>query len=233
MTSADQSIPVITIDGPSGAGKGSVARELARELGYHLLDSGAIYRAAAVHALNHTADLEDQNAVLATFESFMPRFEPGNPDVGVQVWLNAQNITSKLRNEETASAASKIASLQAVRQALLASQRDFQRAPGLVADGRDMGTVVFPHAKLKIFLTASAQERAQRRSKQLKEQGITTTMQRLTQEIQERDTRDSTRSHAPLVAADDAITIDSSTLSIEQVVSKILNELTNRAGSPL
>ncbi len=225
MTSTDQSIPVITIDGPSGAGKGSVAQSLARELGYHLLDSGAIYRAAAVHALECEADIEDQNAVLATFESFNPRFEAGNPDDGVQVWLNDQNITGKLRNEDTASAASKIASLPAVRQALLASQRDFQRPPGLIADGRDMGTVVFPDAKLKIFLTASAQERAQRRSKQLKEQGITTTMQRLTQEIQERDTRDSTRSHSPLVAADDAITIDCSELSIEQVVKLILSEL--------
>ena len=228
MTSGEQSIPVITIDGPSGAGKGSVAQNLACRLGYHLLDSGAIYRAAAVHALNCQADLQDQNAVLATLESFRPRFETGNPDIGVQVWLNEQNITDDLRNEETASAASKIASIQAVRQALLGSQRDFQRPQGLVADGRDMGTVVFPDAKLKIFLTASAEERAQRRSKQLKEQGITTTMQRLTQEIQERDTRDSTRSHAPLVAADDAITIDSSTLSIEQVVGSILSELKKR-----
>ncbi len=224
MNSAEQSIPVITIDGPSGAGKGSVAQSLARQLGFHLLDSGAIYRAAAVHALNCQADIEDQNAVLATFETFRPRFEPGNSDIGVQVWLDEKNITNDLRNEETASVASKIASLQAVRQALLGSQRDFQRPPGLIADGRDMGTVVFPDAKLKIFLTASAEERARRRSKQLKEKGITTTMQRLTQEIQERDTRDMTRSHAPMVAADDAITIDSSTLSIEQVVSKILGE---------
>jgi len=229
MSSDEQSIPVITIDGPSGAGKGSVAQNLARRLGYHLLDSGAIYRAAAVHALNCQADLDDQNAVLASFESFRPRFESENPDIGVRVWLNEQNITNDLRNEETASAASKIASLPAVRQALLASQRDFQRPPGLIADGRDMGTVVFPDAKLKIFLTASAQERAQRRSKQLKEQGITTTMQRLTQEIQERDTRDSTRSHAPLVAADDAITIDSSALSVEQVVYIILSELEARS----
>ncbi|MEE9332708.1 MAG: (d)CMP kinase [Granulosicoccaceae bacterium] len=236
MTTGEQFIPVVTIDGPSGAGKGAVALKLARKLGYHLLDSGAIYRAAAVHALNCQANLQDQNAVLATFESFAPRFEPGNLDIGVQVWLNEQNITNDLRTENTASAASMIASLPAVRQALLASQRDFQRPPGLVADGRDMGTVVFPNAQLKVFLTASAQERAQRRSKQLKEQGITTTMQRLTQEIRERDTRDSTRSHAPLVAADDAITIDSSALSIEQVVSTILGEVSKRiandTGSP-
>jgi len=170
---------------------------------------------------------------MASLESFNPRFEPGEDgsgaQMGVQVWLDDKNITSDLRNEETAAAASKIASMPLVRQALLALQRDFQRLPGLIADGRDMGTVVFPDALLKVFLTASASVRAQRRAKQLKEQGISTTMSRLVQEIQERDTRDSTRSHAPLVAADDAITIDSSSLSIAQVISAILTELQSRS----
>lgn len=231
MTSGEQSVPVITIDGPSGAGKGSVAQNLARTLGYHLLDSGAIYRAAAIHALNCQADIQSESAVLSALESFEPRFGPGSPETGVQVWLDEQNITNDLRNEETAAAASKIASMPSVRQVLLALQRDFQRLPGLIADGRDMGTVVFPDAHLKVFLTATTEERAQRRSKQLKEQGITTTMQRLAQEIQERDTRDSTRAYAPLVAADDAISIDSSALSIAQVVSMILTELETRSST--
>jgi len=229
MSKSSQAIPVIAIDGPSGAGKGSVAQQLARTLGFHLLDSGAIYRAAAIHALNCQSSLESEAAVIAALESFNPRFEPGEAQSGVQVWLDDKNITNNLRSEETASAASKIASMPQVRQVLLASQRDFQRPPGLIADGRDMGTVVFPSAQLKVFLTATAEERAQRRAKQLKEQGISTTMSRLTQEIQERDTRDSTRSHAPLVAADDAITIDSSSMSIEQVVNTILAELETRS----
>ncbi len=222
-------VPVITIDGPSGAGKGTVAQQLAQTLDFHLLDSGAIYRAAAIHALSDGAAISSEAAVLAALSTFAPEFKPGDAKSGVQVWLSGQNITPDLRSEETASAASKIAVMPQVRERLLASQREFQRLPGLVADGRDMGTVVFPEALLKVFLTASVDERAQRRAKQLKEQGIPTTMQRLTKEIQDRDTRDSTRSHAPMVAADDALSIDSSGLSIQAVLDRILNEYKARS----
>ena len=227
-SSDNRLITVITIDGPSGAGKGTVAQTIANTLGFHLLDSGAIYRTAAIHVLACRADLQSEEAVLVALASFEPRFEPGKLGSGVQAWLGGKNITADIRCEETAAAASVIASMPAVRQSLLASQRDFQRPPGLVADGRDMGTIVFPDAFLKVYLTASVEERAQRRAKQLKEQGITTTMQRLTQEIQNRDLRDSTRAVAPLVAASDALSIDSSTMRISEVVAKILSELEKR-----
>jgi cytidylate kinase len=225
---SEEPVRVITIDGPSGAGKGTVAQAVASVLGFHLLDSGAIYRSAAIHALENGVDLASEDSVLDILTTFEPRFGPGELGSGVQAWLGQKNITAQLRNEETASAASKIASMPQVREALLASQRDFQRAPGLVADGRDMGTVVFPDAFLKVFLTASVNERAIRRAKQLKEQGITTTMQRLTQDIQDRDTRDSTRSAAPLVAAADALSIDSSNLGVDEVVWQILSEWDSR-----
>lgn len=221
---SDDSARVITIDGPSGAGKGTVAQSVAGELGFHLLDSGAIYRSAAIHALACGADLYSEESVLDSLSSFEPRYEPGELGSGVQAWLGDKNITPQLRTEETGAAASKIASMPGVRAALLASQRDFQRPPGLVADGRDMGTVVFPDAYLKIFLTASVDERANRRAKQLKEQGIATTMQRLKQEIQDRDTRDSSRAAAPLVAAADALSIDSSNLGVNEVTWQILSE---------
>ena len=213
-------IPVITIDGPSGAGKGTVAQMLAARLDFHLLDSGAVYRAAALHALNSQADLADEASVVAALDTLKATFKPHSD--GVQVFLNDRDVTASLRLETTAAAASQVAVMPRVRAAVLDEQRSFRKPPGLIADGRDMGTVVFPDATLKVFLSASVEVRAARRSKQLKDKGIETTMASLLQEIGARDERDSTREHAPLAAADDALIIDSSDSSVHEVVAEIL-----------
>lgn len=215
--------PVITIDGPSGAGKGTIAKQLADKLGYHLLDSGAVYRAAALYALWKGANLDSEASVMRAIVDMNARFEPQSD--GVQVMLDDKNVTHNLRLEATAAAASKVAVMPAVRASLLDEQRSFRSAPGLVADGRDMGTIVFPDATLKVYLSASKEVRAQRRSKQLKDKGIQTTMASLLQEIGARDERDSSREHAPLIAAQDALIIDSSDLSISVVVSQILDAI--------
>jgi len=217
------SIPVITIDGPSGAGKGTVAQQLAKRLGYRLLDSGAVYRAAAVHALKSGADLDDETSVMLAMNTLEARFKPSSS--GIQVFLADLDITAELRSETTAAAASRVAVMPRVRQSLLDEQRSFRTAPGLVADGRDMGTVVFPDATLKVFLSASAKVRAERRAKQLKDKGIETTMPGLLQEIEARDQRDSTRVHSPLKAAEGALVIDSSNLTISDVLNEIIAAL--------
>ena len=213
-------IPVLTIDGPSGAGKGTVSRLLAKQLGWHYLDSGAIYRALALvlteKDIEHGSISDIVEAALAMHLSF-------ECDKEFTVLLNGQNITDLLGLESTGNSASKIAVIPEIRAALLKKQHDFKQAPGLVADGRDMGTVIFPDAKYKVFLTASASERAERRYKQLKLKGIDANLSTITTDIQERDQRDSERQFAPLVPAADAVYIDSSTMSIQAVIAEVLS----------
>ena len=218
-------IPVITIDGPSGAGKGTVSLRLAKQLGWHVLDSGALYRVLALAAYHQSVSLTDE-AALATLATGLKVVFEGLPDLsGMQVILAGQDVSRELRTENCGTAASKIAILPTVRQALLDRQRAFRQAPGLVADGRDMGTVVFPEASIKVFLTATAEERAQRRYKQLKEKGISAKLADLMIEIAERDQRDAARAVAPLVAAADALVIDTSGVPIEEVVACILKRI--------
>ena len=213
-------IPVLTIDGPSGAGKGTVSRLLAKQLGWYYLDSGAIYRALALEItekdIEHGSISDIVEAALAMHLSF-------ECDKEFTVLLNGQNITDLLGLESTGNSASKIAVIPEIRAALLKKQHDFKQAPGLVADGRDMGTVIFPDAKYKVFLTASASERAERRYKQLKLKGIDANLSTITTDIQERDQRDSERQFAPLVPAADAVYIDSSTMSIQAVIAEVLS----------
>lgn len=211
--------PVLTIDGPSGAGKGTVSRAIAKQLGWHYLDSGSIYRALAIQVLQLNIALDDEDAVLQVAHDLDLRFECGEELV---VKLHGVNITPQLGLETTGNAASKIAAIADVRKALLQKQRDFQQQPGLVADGRDMGTVVFTNAEYKVFLTASAEERSMRRYKQLKEKGIGANLVRITEEIEARDRRDQERKVAPLVKADKALYIDSSNKSIVEVIKEIM-----------
>lgn len=219
-------IPVITIDGPGGAGKGTISQMLAQHLGWHFLDSGAIYRLCGLACLQAQINLEDESAVLAIANALDIRFviHEGH----LQTWLGQEEVSDKLRTETTASAASKIAVMGSVRDALLARQQAFAQMPGLIADGRDMGTVVFPAAPLKIYLTASAEERAKRRAKQLQEQGRDVNIARILADISERDARDMQRTVAPLKPADDAVIIDSSDLSAAEVFEQVLALLQQR-----
>ncbi|AIA76283.1 cytidylate kinase [Halomonas campaniensis] len=219
--------PVLTIDGPGGAGKGTISGLVAERLGWHLLDSGALYRLTAQAALKHDVALDDEVslALVATqLDVAFPVFD-GQP----RTLLEGEDVSRAIRTEQAGERASRVAALPQVREALLQRQRDFQQPPGLVADGRDMGTVVFPHAPLKIFLTASAQERARRRHLQLQEAGVDASLSSLLKEIQARDARDTQRSVAPLKPADDAITLDTTCLSIPEVVDQ-LTELLDQRG---
>jgi cytidylate kinase len=221
-------IPVVTIDGPSGVGKGTVSLRVAKQLGWHTLDSGAIYRVLALAALQTQISLVDENALASLASHLDVQFVP-LPDLSAtEVVLNGQEVSQELRSESSGMAASQIAVLPKVRQALLARQRTFRQKPGLVADGRDMGTIVFPDAPLKIFLTASIEERAQRRYKQLKEKGINAKLSDLIVKIGERDKRDRTRTIAPLSAATEALTIDTTKTPIEPVVVRILSIISER-----
>ncbi|WP_027158187.1 (d)CMP kinase [Methylobacter luteus] len=213
-------IPVLTIDGPSGAGKGTVSRAVAKKLGWHYLDSGSIYRSLAIAVLKQNVELTNEPGIVKTAQSMSLEFEC---DDELVVKLDGEDITSQLGLESTGNAASVIAALPEVRRVLLQKQRDFRKMPGLVADGRDMGTVVFPDAEIKVFLTASATERAQRRYKQLIEKGIDANLSLLTNEIEERDRRDTERKTAPLAMASDALYIDSSDMTIDSVIEEILN----------
>lgn len=214
------SIPVVALDGPSGAGKGTVSRALAQRLGWHYLDSGAIYRSLAVAVLDAGLPLDDIDGIVAIAQSMNLVFPAGDTP---RVMLNGADITARIGTETCGNTASKIAAQGPVRQALLQKQRAFRQVPGLVADGRDMGTVVFTDAPIKIFLTASAEERALRRHKQLIEKGIDVNLADLTREIEERDRRDRERSEAPLKIAEGAVLVDTSTLSIDQVIARCLS----------
>ena len=214
-------VPVITIDGPSGAGKGTVARIVAEQLGWHLLDSGAIYRVLAVATQHHLVDLDEEEPLIPMAAHLDVQFMV-NSDGETSVILEGEDVSHIIRSEEIGEIASKIAAYPRVREALLRRQRAFSVNPGLVADGRDMGTVVFSKAPVKIFLTASAEVRAQRRLIQLKDKGFDAKIGRLLDDIRQRDERDQNRKVAPLIAADDALSIDCTDLSIEEVVNKVL-----------
>jgi CMP/dCMP kinase len=214
-------VPVITIDGPSGSGKGTVSRAVAKALGWSLLDSGALYRLVALGGRRASISLSDGPALGQLAGRFDIRF--GSNESGDEVvWLDGQDVTQAIRTEEAGSDASKVAALPVVRAALLDRQRRFAVPPGLVADGRDMGTVVFPHARPKIFLTASPEERALRRYKQLKEKGVAANLAALSLEIAERDRRDSTRTASPLVASADATMLDTTGMSVDGVIGRVL-----------
>jgi len=211
--------PVLTIDGPSGSGKGTIAQLMAKELGWHYLDSGAIYRVLAQAAIKHQTELDDEQTLAELAADLAVVFSI--EDDQLIVLLEGEDVSTLIRSEQAGNAASKVAALPAVRAALLQRQRDFCQSPGLVTDGRDMGTVVFPHAVYKVFLTASAQERAQRRYKQLKEKGIESNLSDLITEISERDVRDSERAVAPLKPADDALLLDSTAMGIDTVFERV------------
>lgn len=216
-----ENLSVITIDGPSGAGKGTIARLLADKLGWQLLDSGAIYRVLALAAIHHNVALDNEDALTPLAGHLDVRFVSDN-ESGIKVILEGEDVTRDIRSEKIGNCASKVAAFPRVREALLRRQRAFLGEEGLIADGRDMGTIVFPQAPVKFFLTASAQERAQRRFNQLQEKGFDANIQSLLSEITERDERDRNRTVAPLVPADDALVIDSTGLSIEKVLEKVL-----------
>jgi cytidylate kinase len=218
----ENEIPVIAIDGPSGSGKGTISRLIAQRLGWHMLDSGALYRLVALAAQRHSISMENKSALVPLAAHLDVEFHPGEGSDNVKIILEGEEVTNDIRTEECGNAASKVAALPAVREALLERQRAFRMPPGLVADGRDMGTVVFPEAKLKIFLTASQEERADRRYKQLKEKGINVSFAQLLKEIAARDERDSNRKSAPLKAATDADYLDTSNMTIDEVVDYIL-----------
>lgn len=215
-------VPVLTIDGPSGSGKGTISRLVSEHLGWRLLDSGALYRAVGYAAGAAGLDLSDVEAVTRCAQTTRIQFRAAPDGQDTRVIVNGHDATDELRTETAGAAASAIASVPSVREALVAMQLGFRKAPGLVADGRDMGTVIFPDAPFKVFLTASAAERAKRRYKQLKEKGLSVTLASLQREIEARDTRDASRAVAPLKPAEDAVLVDSTGLSIGDVVAKVL-----------
>ncbi len=214
--------PVIAIDGPVGSGKGTIARRVAKSLQWHLLDSGALYRLVALAAYEKGEEDASEEVLAELASGLDVRFDADAADE-VQVWLGEKEVSRELRTEECGRLASRVAAQPMVRKALLGLQRSFRKAPGLVADGRDMGTAVFPDAVLKVFLTASAEERAKRRHKQLKDKGIDVSLPALSRDIEERDRRDSKRAIAPLRAAEDARVLDSSDLTIDEVTQTVLD----------
>lgn len=214
-------VTVITIDGPSGAGKGTISRMLADKLGFHYLDSGALYRLLGLAAVRHSVDLANPSSLSVLAGHMDIDFDTSAK--GLKVILEGENVTTELRSENTAALASQVASYPMVRTALLQRQQLFARSPGLIADGRDMGTVVFPDAPLKIYLTATSEERAKRRHKELLDKGEDVSLRSLVEQVRSRDERDMSRDASPLVPAADAIELDTSTLSIQEVMDTVLN----------
>ena len=212
----NSNVPVITIDGPTASGKGTVASRVAERLSFHLLDSGALYRLTALQALRREVELRDEHAIAKLAEHLPARFQ------GDTIYLANEDVTHAIRAEEVGNMASKIAALPTVRTALFGLQLGFRQTPGLVADGRDMGTVIFPTAKLKVFLTASVEARAQRRYKQLIDKGFSANMNDLLADLRARDERDTHRAVAPLVAAADAHILDTSAMGVDQAVEQVL-----------
>jgi len=224
MSEASSNVPVITVDGPSGSGKGTICRLLANELGWGLLDSGALYRLTALAARHHGVALDDEEALVVLAGHLDVQFLADENGEEVQVVLEGEDVTTAMRTEQAGNDASKVAVIPAVRDALLERQRAFAELPGLIADGRDMGTVVFPSAVLKIYLDASAEERARRRYNQLINKGLDASLEAILADIRARDDRDMNRSVAPLKPAQDAVVLDSTTMTIEQVLSAVLDE---------
>jgi|SRR5690554_668909 len=227
MSSREKQIAVITVDGPSGSGKGTICQLLARELGWHLLDSGALYRVTALAARHHGVELDDVEALEVLAAHLDVRFK-ATEGAETQIILEGEEVTHAIRNERVGEDASVVAALGPVREALLKRQRDFAREPGLVADGRDMGTVVFPRAGLKIYLDASAEERAQRRYKQLISKEPGASLDDILNDIKARDARDMNRAVAPLKPAPDAVILDSTLMSINEVLQAVLDEARHR-----
>ena len=222
-------IPVVTIDGPSGSGKGALTALLAKWTDFHVLDSGALYRLVGLAARKASVSLSDEQALGSIAENLDVSFVPDDADDDWQVFLSGERVTERIRTDEAGVDASMVSQFPVVRTALIGRQRAFQQVPGLLADGRDMGTVVFPDAALKIFLTASAEERAMRRYKQLKNKGMDVNFAALLDSIKARDERDSLRSVAPLVPADDAIVIDSSSMTLDAVVREAQSLMVDRS----
>ena len=215
-------IPVLTLDGPSGVGKGTVASIIAQKLDWHLLDSGAIYRAFAIVARDNDIKIDDIDGLLKLANNFDISFKLNSNHEPLNVYLNNAEVSSELRTEKTAALASQFAKIESLRKVLLVKQRQFKKLPGLVADGRDMGTVVFPDAPFKVFLTAEVEERAKRRLKQLQESGIAGNISHTLAEVQKRDERDVNRQHSPLRPAKDALVIDTTNLTINEVITKVM-----------
>lgn len=222
MPTHDAAPPVLTVDGPSGSGKGTVSRRVAEALGWHMLDSGALYRAVGLAAGWAGLDLADEPAVARCAREIDLDFRATSDGSDTRVLVAGKDVSGQLRTETCGAAASAVAALPAVRDALLAKQRAFRKPPGLVADGRDMGTVVFADARFKVFLTASADERANRRYKQLKDKGLAVTIASLLRDIKARDERDANREVAPLRPADDAVVIDTTDMPVVAVVARIM-----------
>lgn len=220
--------PIITIDGPGGTGKGTVGQILARELGWHFLDSGVLYRALGLAAVKHNVMFDNESALIILAAHLDIQFVTTVSETSPRLVFEGEDVTESIRTEQCGSIASKVSALRGVREALLERQRAFAELPGLVTDGRDMGSIVFPQAALKVFLMASCEERARRRYKQLKEKGISANLDTLIHELAERDTRDRQRAVSPLVPAQDAVIIDTTTLSVNDVVDRVLQEAKQR-----